>query len=33
MEGGENGVEDRKEDVKHYNMSQNDSERREGEWV
>ena len=31
-EGGENGVEDRKENAKHYNVSQHDSERREG-WV
>jgi hypothetical protein len=26
---GENGVHDRKENAKHYNMSQHDSERRE----
>jgi hypothetical protein len=31
-EGGEKGVEDRKGNAKHYNVSQHDSERREG-WV
>jgi hypothetical protein len=29
-EGGEKGGEDRKENAKHYTMSQQDSERREG---
>jgi hypothetical protein len=31
-EGGEKGVEDRKENAKHYNVSQHDSGRRKG-WV
>jgi hypothetical protein len=31
--GGENGVQDRKEKAKHNNMSQYDSERREGRYV
>jgi hypothetical protein len=29
-QGGEKGVSDRKENAKHYNMSQQDSKRREG---
>jgi hypothetical protein len=28
-EGGENGVQDRKENTKHYNTSQHNSDRRE----
>jgi hypothetical protein len=34
-QGGQNGVSDRKEKAKHYNVSQQDSEGREGggEWV
>jgi hypothetical protein len=31
-ERGENGIEARKENSKHYNLSQQDSARREG-WV